>query len=113
MENGRLRVLEYSEISKELAEKRDPDCPDKLLFRAGNIANHFFTFDFLQKACKEIKSFPYHAARKRIPYMDPVTGENIKPVKENGIKLERFIFDAFIHAKLVLFKFYLKGELFF
>nr|CAD2147348.1 unnamed protein product [Meloidogyne enterolobii] len=99
VEDGKIKVLEYSEIPKELAEKRDPKFPEKLFFRAGNIANHFFTLDFLKKACLEFDSLPYHEARKRIPYWDPVTGKNVQPTSENGIKKERFIFDAFIHSK--------------
>uniref|UniRef100_A0A914LQ50 UDP-N-acetylglucosamine diphosphorylase n=1 Tax=Meloidogyne incognita TaxID=6306 RepID=A0A914LQ50_MELIC len=99
VEDGKIKVLEYSEIPKELAEKRDPKFPEKLFFRAGNIANHFFTLDFLKKACLEFDSLPYHEARKRIPYWDPATGRNVQPNSENGIKKERFIFDAFIHSK--------------
>uniref|UniRef100_A0A914NIU0 UDP-N-acetylglucosamine diphosphorylase n=1 Tax=Meloidogyne incognita TaxID=6306 RepID=A0A914NIU0_MELIC len=99
VEDGKIKVLEYSEIPKELAERRDPKFPEKLFFRAGNIANHFFTLDFLKKACLEFDSLPYHEARKRIPYWDPATGKNVQPTSENGIKKERFIFDAFIHSK--------------
>uniref|UniRef100_A0A1I8B5X9 UDP-N-acetylglucosamine diphosphorylase n=1 Tax=Meloidogyne hapla TaxID=6305 RepID=A0A1I8B5X9_MELHA len=99
VEDGKIKVLEYSEIPKELAEQRDPKFPEKLLFRDGNIANHFFTINFLKKACLEFDSLPYHEARKRIPYWDPVTGKNVQPTEENGIKRERFIFDAFVHSK--------------
>ena len=36
----KFSVVEYSEISKEQAERRDPASGD-LVFRADNIANHF------------------------------------------------------------------------
>ena len=44
------QVAEYSEISEEVQQKRDPD--GKLVFREGNITNHFFTVDFLEKIVK-------------------------------------------------------------
>ena len=45
--NGKVSVVEYSELSKELAEQRRAD--GKLAFGAANIAIHCFTVSFLQK----------------------------------------------------------------
>ncbi|KRY32289.1 UDP-N-acetylhexosamine pyrophosphorylase, partial [Trichinella spiralis] len=90
------RVLEYSEISSALAEKRDEK--GELVFRAGNIANHVFTFQFLKKMCSDDVVLPYHLAKKAIPY---VQADNILqvPVEPNGYKLEKFIFDVFPYSE--------------
>jgi UDP-N-acetylglucosamine/UDP-N-acetylgalactosamine diphosphorylase len=90
-------VVEYSEISKEQAERRDPET-GALAFRAGNIANHFYTTEFLN----EVESFEgelaFHIARKKIPHVDLETAEIVKPTKPNGMKLEMFVFDVFPHT---------------
>lgn len=46
------QVVEYSEISEEHSKMKDPLASDKLLFREGNICNHFFTMDFLDRVVK-------------------------------------------------------------
>ncbi len=93
----KFSVVEYSEISKEQAERRTPT--GELAFRAGNIANHFYTTSFL----KDVESFEeelaFHIARKKIPHVDLTTGETVKPTKPNGMKLEMFVFDVFPFTK--------------
>ncbi|EDO47862.1 predicted protein [Nematostella vectensis] len=91
--DGKYEVVEYSEISNNAAEKRDAD--GKLTFRAGNIANHFFTFKFLEAICREHENeLPFHIAKKKIPHVDD-SGKIVTPVTPNGIKLEKFVFDVF------------------
>lgn len=92
MDDGkRPMVLEYSELPKDMAEMLVGD-GTKLAYRAGSIANHFFTIDFL-KTVSSI-DLPYHIARKKITYYDKEQDKIIVPSEPNGIKLERFIFDG-------------------
>ncbi|KAF8753765.1 UTP--glucose-1-phosphate uridylyltransferase [Rhizoctonia solani] len=91
--SGRFSVVEYSEISKEQAERRDAD--GQLSFRAGNIANHFYTTAFLNRVAEFEEQMAFHIARKKIPHIDLETGEFRKPSKPNGMKLELFVFDVF------------------
>lgn len=67
----------------------------KLKYRHGSIANHFFTLTFLKSVCTPIFVLPYHIAKKKIPYLDLETGEEVNPSEPNGYKLEQFIFDSF------------------
>ena len=63
----------------------------KLTYNAGNICNHFFTRDFLNKICE--KKLIQHVAKKKIPEFNG--NKTVKPDENNGIKLEKFVFDVF------------------
>lgn len=95
--NGRPGVIEYSEISEDLAKQTEPGNPDLLTFRAANIVNHYYSNAFLQGIPNwSSASLPYHIASKKIPNVDLSTGVvDAKPTKPNGIKLEQFVFDVF------------------
>jgi UDP-N-acetylglucosamine/UDP-N-acetylgalactosamine diphosphorylase len=97
---GRTRccvvVVEYSEITPEMAELVDP-ATQQLAYGAANIAHHYFTVDFVRSRVLTSMQDLYHAARKKIPYYDFEQRKTIdKPKDPNGIKLEAFIFDAFM-----------------
>ena len=93
----KFSVIEYSEISREQAERRTP--AGELAFRAGNIANHFYTTPFLRSTEAFEDELAFHIARKKIPHVDLATGESVKPAKPNGMKLEMFVFDVFPFTK--------------
>lgn len=93
--NGKPDVIEYSEISKELAEATVDGDPSLLKLRAANIVNHYYSLEFLQTIPEWVLTLPHHVAKKKIPYCDLNTGEEVKPEKPNGIKLEQFVFDVF------------------
>jgi len=89
--DGKPSVIEYSEITKEMAEMRNDK--NELVYGCGNIAIHGFSVDFLSKVVNEV--LPIHVAKKRIPsYLSTDQDGRI-----DGIKLELFIFDTFEFAK--------------
>uniref|UniRef100_A0A670YSS9 UDP-N-acetylglucosamine pyrophosphorylase 1 like 1 n=1 Tax=Pseudonaja textilis TaxID=8673 RepID=A0A670YSS9_PSETE len=92
--DGAFQVVEYSEIAVETAEERHPD--GRLVYRAGNICNHFFSLNFLREVF-ESQLVP-HVAIKKVPYVDE-EGRRVQPLEPNGIKLEKFVFDVFPFAK--------------
>lgn len=94
---GKPGVVEYSEISTEQAERRDAS--GELSFRAGNIANHFYTTAYLNSVEKFEDDLAFHIARKKIPHIDMETKAAVKPSKPNGMKLELFVFDVFPHTQ--------------
>lgn len=95
--DGRYGVVEYSEISKEVSEKRNED--GSLTFGAANIANHFFSTAFLERVPTFASELQYHIAKKKIKYVDLETGEQIAPKSNSGMKLECFVFDVFPYAE--------------
>lgn len=85
---GRLRVLEYSELSPADAAALSPDGATPL-YAWANICMHYASVGFLRAAAKDLGvARPlFHAARKPVATVDsPITP---------AIKLELFIFDAF------------------
>jgi UDP-N-acetylglucosamine/UDP-N-acetylgalactosamine diphosphorylase len=90
--DGRCGIVEYSDLPRELADRRTPD--GRLAFDAGNTAMHLFAVSFLRAVTTGAGRLPYHLARKRVPYYDPATGTAVTPAAENALKFERFVFDA-------------------
>ena len=92
--DGKPAVVEYSEIDKETSEAKDPKDSELLKFRAANIVNHYYSYRFLESIPDWAHNLPHHIAKKKIPCVND-KGEQIKPEKPNGIKLEQFVFDCF------------------
>lgn len=89
--DGKVTVIEYSDLPDDLARKRNPD--GSLLFELGSIGIHVINTDFVERLNKNGLALPLHRAEKKIPSIDK-NGNLIKPTKNNGIKLEAFVFDA-------------------
>ncbi len=91
--DGKLQVIEYSDLPMERQRERLPD--GSLRFLAGSPAIHILGVDFVEKVNSDPRfALPYHRAEKKVPCIDSETGEPINPDKPNGVKLERFVFDA-------------------
>ncbi len=97
--DGVHRVIEYSDLSDELAAARGPD--GRLHLRAGSIAVHAFALAFLRRAAAAPDSLPLHLARKAVACLDG-TGQLHRPAAANAFKFERFIFDLMPFARRVL-----------
>ena len=87
---GKVGVIEYSELSKELAEAVDED--GDLTYGESHIMCNLFNIDILDKLAKV--KLPYHKAHKKNNYLNE-KGELIVPDEPNSYKFETFIFDSF------------------
>jgi len=96
--NGKPTVAEYSEIPQDLTKKKDTN--GDLFLRAAHTCINCYSIGFLEKAASEYKT-KFHIARKKIPTIDE-NGKKFTPTKENGWKLEQFIFDPFEYVKEVM-----------
>lgn len=91
--NGRTMIVEYSDLPEELAGQTAGD--GGLRFLAGSPAIHMMSVAFVEKLAGDPGfSLPYHRAVKKVPFVDPESGERVEPTEPNAVKLERFIFDA-------------------
>ncbi len=94
--DGRTRVIEYTEIQEPQRSERGED--GELRFWAGGISIHAFDLAFLDRIALDAdRLLPYHASAKKIPTVDDA-GHPIAPAEPNGLKLERFVFDAMPEA---------------
>ena len=88
--NGRPGVVEYTEISENMANMRDEN--GELLYGETYFGCAFLSAELLKKICN-IK-LPYHAAFKKNKYINNL-GEIVEAKLPNTYKFEMFIFDAF------------------
>jgi UDP-N-acetylglucosamine/UDP-N-acetylgalactosamine diphosphorylase len=89
--DGKIEVIEYSDLPDELAEKRNPD--GSLAFSMGSIAIHIINRGFAEQLTAQDSPLPLHRAVKKIPHID-LQGNHVEPAEPNGVKLENFVFDA-------------------
>lgn len=97
--DGRMMVIEYSDLPAEHAARRAAD--GSLELWAGSIAVHVFDADFLLRMSAGDGQLPFHRARKKVPYVD-ASGKVIEPAEPNALKFEKFIFDLAPAARTAL-----------
>ena len=88
--NGKPNVIEYSEITDEMAEATDEN--GELLYGESHILCNLFSIDAIERMGAE--PLPYHVAYKKAKYIDK-DGNLVVPDSPNAYKFEAFLFDAF------------------
>lgn len=107
--DGRMHVIEYSDLPDDVAEKRD--AAGGLVFWAGSVAIHMFRVAFLERMLELTGALPFHIARKKVPHLNEL-GEPVDPEEPNALKFEQFIFDLLPHARHPLVVEYDEREMF-
>ncbi len=88
--NGKPNVIEYSEITDEMAEATDEN--GELLYGESHILCNLFSIDAVERM--GANPLPYHVAYKKAKYIDK-DGNLVVPDSPNAYKFEAFLFDAF------------------
>jgi UDP-N-acetylglucosamine/UDP-N-acetylgalactosamine diphosphorylase len=108
--NGKVGVVEYTEISEEDRVARNQD--DSLQNACGNIGIYSFSMNFVHDvATGYYNQFPFHKAWKSVKYLAE-DGTTKKSQKPNAWKFEKFIFDLLPFAKNVKAVLYPRKECF-
>lgn len=88
LEDGKPSIIEYYELTKEMAEATGES--GALLYGFGVILNYLFRVDQLIEI--ENQNLPLHVVEKKVPYMDE-TGTMHYPKEPNAYKFEKLILD--------------------
>lgn len=88
--DGKPSVIEYSEISEEMAAETTES--GELKFAESHILCNLFNIEAIEKIGK--MELPYHVAFKKAKYLNR-DGEIVSPTEPNAYKFEAFLFDAF------------------
>lgn len=88
LEDGRPSIVEYYEMSEEMANLRDEN--GELTYGLGVILNYLFSVAKLEEIMNN--RLPVHVVEKKIPYMDE-HGVSHTPTQPNGYKFETLVLD--------------------
>ncbi len=88
LQDGKPNIIEYYEMSEEMAKQRDER--GDLAYLYGVILNYLFN---VPKALSVLdKKIPVHVVEKKVPYVDE-RGEKVTPAAPNAFKFETLILD--------------------
>ncbi len=96
---GRVIVVEYSDMPRELCEQQEPN--GQLRYRAGSIGIHVLDCEFVARVGSGDNAafrLPFHRADKKVAAVD-AQGQVMQPDRPNGVKFEMFVFDALPFAR--------------
>lgn len=96
--NGKLGIVEYTEISPEQAAATGPD--GELLFGLANPGLYLWSRAFAQAQASRV-DLPFHRAHKKIPHLD-ARGRLVRPDAPCGYKFEAFAMDTLADAEPTL-----------
>jgi UDP-N-acetylglucosamine/UDP-N-acetylgalactosamine diphosphorylase len=88
LEDGKPSIIEYYELTPEMAEATDEN--GSLLYGFGVILNYLFRVDKLLAILD--RNLPMHIVEKKVPYLDE-NGVLQKPQTPNAYKFETLILD--------------------
>ena len=88
LEDGKPSIVEYYELTPEMAEARGEN--GSLLYGFGVILNYLFRMDKLLEIADQ--KMPLHIVEKKVPYLDE-GGQLVKPAEPNAYKFETLILD--------------------
>jgi len=96
-------VIEMDDMMTSILKNKCKVIKD-LEYCYGNLAMHQFSMRFMQRICDDESGInyplPIHIARKKIPFYDSKESKKtIKPDRNNGIKLEYFVFDTYQYSE--------------
>lgn len=94
--NGKPGVVEYTEITDEMANLRDE--AGRLVFGEAYYGLAVFKVELLEKI---VEGLSYHVNIKKNSYLDE-SGNMVEPASPNTYKFEMFIFEGFNYAKNML-----------
>lgn len=96
-EDGLPTIIEYYELTEEMANQREAD--GSLSYLYGVILNYLFSLKKLESIAD--RRIPVHVVNKKIEHIN-AAGQTVKPEKENGRKFETLAVDLIKPMESVL-----------